>query len=117
MTTLDPLVQVRLALSDVDGAILATATAGAPVTYEELLAHYADDVAATTRAAAGILAGYFARQVSSVSASGKSVAWFQSRYDHYAAIAAGRGGGLAAAASPIIMVPVAGQPATDEYSR
>lgn len=117
MTTLDPLVQVRLALSDPGGALLATATADEPVTYDALYAHHGEDIAATVRAAAGILAGYFARQVASVSASGKGVSWMRERYEHYAAIAAGRGGGLAAAAAPIVMVPVAGQAATDEYSR
>lgn len=101
MTTLDPLTQIRMALSDPGGALLAAAVAGEAeaVTYEALYGHYGGNAEATVRAAAGILAGYFARQVSSVSSGGEGVSWERSRYEFYAAIAAGRGGGLAAGAS------------------
>ena len=117
MTALNPIVQIRATLVDTSTPSLLSAATGGTVAYEDLYAANADDIAATVRQAAGILAGYFAQQPSSVNGGGEGVAWDRSRYEFYAAIAAGRGGGLAVAPSPITMVPVAGLTRGDEYSR
>lgn len=118
MTTINPIVQIRATLVDTATPSLLTTATGGTISYEDLYAANDEDAALTVRQAAGILAGYFAQQPSSVNGGGEGVAWDRSRYEFYAAIAAGRGGGLATSASPLTMVPVKGLTAqVDEYSR
>lgn len=69
--------RVRYAVGDTDDTDVAMppgSTAGIAV-YATLLTQHDDDEALAYRAAAGLLAAYWARQVTSLSSSGKSLTW------------------------------------------
>lgn len=94
--TIADLTLIKITLVDTaTPSLLETATGGL-VTYPDLYAHNGDDVAATIKAAAGILAGYYASQPVSVGSGGESVAWAAERFAFYDRLSRGSGGGIGA---------------------
>jgi hypothetical protein len=101
---LPALTRIKITLVDTGTPSLLYTATGGTVDYADLYEDQGEDVAATVRAAASILAGYFAQQPSSVSGGGEGVSWDASRVTFYQRLASGAGvvSGATSARGPVI---------------